>query len=147
MDMENKHDNAQLALRLCNGKFMRGNVEVAAEIGNREQIDLLRHEELKAEERERQSKKGNLEAFIKIEDICFTIICEFTCVCGYHIKEKDFGGTAIWPDEIEDAEWEDGPITCPRCGRVYETDGINAKLIGGPDESLVRRIGLQNQTK
>lgn len=63
MDMENKHDNAQLPLRLRNGKFMRGDVEVAPEIGNREQIELLRKAEREAEEKEEQAKKRGSRRF------------------------------------------------------------------------------------
>ena len=130
-------------LRLCDGKFMRGNVEVAPEIGNKEQIELLRCEERKANERERLAKNGELEV------VCRNLRCKFICACGHNIEDIDIEALeccAIWPDGIVDAEKEVSVI-CPKCGRVYEIDGVYAKLIEGPNRNMERRIGLQNQTK
>lgn len=129
MDMENRLDNARLALRLCDGKFMRGDVEVAPEIGNREQIELLRKAEREAEEKEKQAKKGSLPVFIEIYDLRFKMECSFNCICGHSIAETDSLCLADAIYEIEDAEWEGGTIRCPKCGREYEIEGEQAKLI------------------
>lgn len=129
MDMENKHDNAQLPLRLRNGKFMRGDVEVAPEIGNREQIELLRKAEREAEEKEEQAKKGALAVSIETYNFTFEMECRFNCICGHSIVETDYSCVAEALYEIEDAEWEGGTIRCPKCGREYEIEGEQAKLI------------------
>lgn len=126
MDMENKHDNAQLPLRLRNGKFMRGNVEVAPEIGNREQIELLRKAERDAEE---QAEKGVLDVSIDTYDFTFKMKCRFNCICGHSIVETDYSCVADALYEIEDAKWEGDTIRCPKCGREYEIEGEQAKLI------------------
>lgn len=55
-----KHEVKQ-PLRLENGKFMRGEVEVPIEIGNAEQIALLQKIERDMRIREKDAKAGKLE--------------------------------------------------------------------------------------
>lgn len=116
-------------LRLYDGKFMRGDVEVAPEIGNREQIELLRKAEREAEEKEKQAKERSLPVSIEICNLRFKMKCKFNCVCGHPIAETDSLCLADSINEIEDAEWEGGTIRCPECGREYEIEGEQAKLI------------------
>lgn len=117
-------------LRLVGGKFMRGNVEEAPEIGNREQIELLQSYERKVVERERQSKEEGLDVEIRAEDICYDAVCEFTCICGEEVKDEVYSCMADDYEDLEEPDDFDGDIiTCKACGRQYEIDGCHAKLL------------------
>lgn len=115
-------------LRLVDGKFMRGDIEVKPEIGNPEQIALLQKIERERTQREKDAKAGRLDVDIYVEDIRYNVVCEFTCICGNEIEKKDTSYTDNWED-LEAPDYEDGPITCDKCGREYEIDGLHAKLI------------------
>lgn len=115
-------------LRLESGKFMRGKVEVPAEIGNREQIDLVQKAVREAVRIEKEALEGKLDVDISVEDIRYDVVCEFRCVCGQEIRETDRNYTDDWED-LETPEWEDGCITCPNCGRIYQIDNGKAKLV------------------
>jgi hypothetical protein len=119
-----------MPLRLVNDKFMRGDVEEKPEIGNSEQIALLRKFEQEAEKAEKAAKAGKLDVAIYTEDIEYKVVCEFTCICGNKIKEKNTNYTDDW-EELESPDYEGVAITCDKCGRKYEIDGFHAKLIEG----------------
>ena len=56
-------------LRLVDGKFMRGDVEEQVQIGNTEQIALLRKAEREMTKREQDAKAGKLGVEISVENI------------------------------------------------------------------------------
>ena len=115
-------------MRIVNGKFMRGNVEEPVQIGNTEQIALLKKVEREMTKREQDAKAGKLDVEISIENIKYDVICEFTCICGNAIQARGINYTDDW-EELENPVYEDGPIICNRCYREYEIDGLHAKLI------------------
>ena len=55
-------------LRLVDGKFMRGDVEESVQIGNTEQIALLRKAEREMTKREQDAKAGKLDVEISVEN-------------------------------------------------------------------------------
>ena len=126
--MKDQVTSIERPLRLVNGKFMRGDVEEKPEIGNSEQIALLRKFEQEAEKAEKAAKAGKLDVEIYTEDIEYKVVCEFTCICGNKIKEKNTNYTDDW-EELEYPVYEDGSIICDKCYREYEIDGLHAKLI------------------
>lgn len=103
-----------MPLRLVDGKSMRGDVEEKPEIGNSEQIALLRKFEQEAEKVEKAAKAGKLDVEIYTEDIEYKVVCEFTCICGNKIKERDTNYTDDW-EELE-----------ARIMRVERSPAINA---------------------
>lgn len=115
-------------LRLVNGKFMRGDVEEPVQIGNTEQIALLQKEEREALKREKDARAGKLDVEISVENIKYDVICEFTCICGNKIEARGVNYTDVWED-LENPNYEDGPIICDKCDREYEIDGLHAKWI------------------
>lgn len=115
-------------LRLVDGKFMRGDVEVKPEIGNPEQIALLQNIERECTQRGKAAKDGLLDVYIHVEDIKYKVVCEFRCICGNEIQARGINYTDVWED-LEDPVYEDGPIICKKCHREYEIDGLHAKLI------------------
>lgn len=115
-------------LRLVDGKFMRGDVEEQVQIGNTEQIALLRKAEREMTKREQDAKAGKLGVEISVENIKYDVICEFTCICGNEIIAKGVNYTDDWED-LEDPNYEDGPIICEKCKREYKINGLYAKLI------------------
>lgn len=115
-------------LRLVDGKFMRGDVEESVQIGNTEQIALLRKAEREMTKREQDAKARKLDVEISVENIKYDVICEFTCICGNKIIERGVNYTDVWED-LEDPNYEDGPIICDKCDREYDINGLYAKLI------------------
>jgi hypothetical protein len=101
---------------------------VPIEIGNAEQIALLQKIERESRIREEDAKAGKLDVNVYNENIMYDVICEFTCVCGNEIKEKNRYYADDWED-LEDAEYEGGIITCKKCGREYEIEYRHAKLV------------------
>jgi hypothetical protein len=118
----------KMPLRLVNGKFMRGDVEEKPEIGNSEQIALLRKFEQEAEKAEKAAKAGKLDVEIYTEDIEYKVVCEFRCICGNAIQARGINYTDDW-EELEYPVYEDGPIICDKCYREYEINDLHAKLI------------------
>ena len=114
-------------LRLVDGQFTRGDEVVAPEIGNREQIALLQKAEREIEEREKYAKAGVLDVDIRVEDIGYRIVCEFTCICGNEIESWD-RGRADELEELEDVNCDGAEILCDKYGRWYEIDVSCAKL-------------------
>lgn len=117
-----------MPLRLVDGKFMRGDVEVKPEIGNPEQIALLQNIERECTQREKDVNDGRLDVYIHVEDIKYKVVCEFTCICGKKIQARGINYTDAWED-LEYPVYEDGPIICKKCRREYEIDDSYAKLI------------------
>lgn len=115
-------------LRLVDGKFMRGDVEGSVQIGNTEQIALLRKAEREMTKREKDAKAGMLDVEISVKNIRYNVICEFTCICGNDIEVTGVNYTDNWED-LEAPNYEDGPIICDKCDREYEIDRLHAKLI------------------
>ena len=126
--MKSQVTSIERPLRLVDGKFMRGEVEVKPEIGNLEQIALLQKIERECTQREKDANDGRLDVDIHVEDIEYKVVCEFTCICGNEIRARGINYTDDW-EELEDPVYEDGPIICDKCYREYEIDGLHAKLI------------------
>lgn len=121
-------DQVIQSLRLVDGKFMRGDVEEPVQIGNTEQIALLRKAEREMTKREQDAKAGKLNVKIRVENIRYHVVCELTCICGNKIIARGVNYTDVWED-LEDPNYEDGPIICDKCYREYEIDRLHAKLI------------------
>lgn len=117
-------------LRLVNGKFMRGSVEVAPVIGDREQIALLQAEERAAKKREEYAKRGTLDIDFDIKDIDYTARLRLKCICGHTICKTDRRNVVNYFG-LECDVWGDDVVTCPKCRRRYEINDNKAKLIGG----------------
>lgn len=117
-----------MPLRLVDGKFMRGDVEVKPEIGNPEQIALLQKIERERTQREKAANDGRLDVHIHVEDIKYEVVCEFRCICGNAIQARGINYTDDW-EELEYPVYEDGPIICDKCHRAYQVDGLHAKLL------------------
>ena len=126
--MKDQVTSIERPLRLVNGKFMRGDIEVKPEIGNPEQIALLRKIERERTQREKDANDGRLDVHIHVEDIKYEVVCEFRCICGNAIQARGINYTDVWKD-LEDPVYEDGPIICKKCHREYEIDDSYAKLI------------------
>lgn len=126
--MKDQVTSIERPLRLVNGKFMRGDIEVKPEIGNPEQIALLQNIERECTQREKDVNDGRLDVYIHVEDIKYKVVCEFTCICGKKIQARGINYTDVWED-LEYPVYEDGPIICYKCYRKYEIDGLYAKLI------------------
>ena len=126
--MKDQVTSIEQPLRLVDGKFMRGDVEVKPEIGNPEQIALLQNIERECTQREKDADDGRLDVYIHVEDIKYKVVCEFTCICGNKIQARGINYTDVWKD-LEDPVYEDGPIICKKCHREYEIDDSYAELI------------------
>lgn len=126
--MKDQVTSIEQPLRLVDGKFIRGDVEVKPEIGNTEQIALLQKIERERTQREKDAKAGRLDVDIYVEDIKYKVVCKFTCICGNAIQARGINYTDDW-EELENPVYEDGSIICNRCYREYEIDGLHAKLI------------------
>lgn len=125
--MKAQETNIELPLRLVDGAFMRGGMEVKPEIGNREQIALLQKFEREMEQREKDAKAGTLDVGIHVENIEYKIIIKFTCICGNRVIARDTNYTDDW-EELGDPDCRGAEIRCNKCGRWYEIDGVHAKL-------------------
>lgn len=114
-----------MSLRLENGKFWRGDVEVPPEIGNVEQIALLR----KAEKELENIEEHGSNVSTSVEDIRYSLRVQFTCICGHKVEDVDTYRGADDVIEVEDAEWDVGTVVCRKCGREYEIEDGKAKLV------------------
>ena len=126
--MKDQVTSIERPLRLVNGKFMRGDIEVKPEIGNPEQIALLQKIERERTQREKDANDGRLDVHIHVEDIKYEVVCEFRCICGNAMQARGFNYTDDW-EELEYTVYEDGPIICDKCYREYEINDLHAKLI------------------
>lgn len=126
--MKDQVTSIERPLRLVNGKFMRGDIEVKPEIGNPEQIALLQKIERERTQREKDANDVRLDVHIHVEDIKYEVVCEFRCICGNAIQARGINYTDDW-EELESPDYEDWPIICDKCYREYEIDGLHAKLI------------------
>ena len=126
--MKDQVTSIERPLRLVNGKFMRGAIEVKPEIGNPEQIALLQKIERERTQREKDANDVRLDVHIHVEDIKYEVVCEFRCICGNAIQARGINYTDDW-EELEYPVYEDGPIICDKCYREYEINDLHAKLI------------------
>lgn len=126
--MKDQVTSIERPLRLVNGKFMRGDIEVKPEIGNPEQIALLQKIERERTQREKDANDVWLDVHIHVEDIKYEVVCEFRCICGNAIQARGINYTDDW-EELEYPVYEDGPIICDKCYREYEINDLRAKLI------------------
>lgn len=126
--MKDQATSIERPLRLVNGKFMRGDIEVKPEIGNPEQIALLQKIERERTQREKDANDARLDVHIHVEDIKYEVVCEFRCICGNAIQARGINYTDDW-EELEYPVYEDGPIICDKCYREYEINDLHAKLI------------------
>lgn len=126
--MKDQVTSIERPLRLVNGKFMCGDIEVKPEIGNPEQIALLQKIERERTQREKDANDGRLDVHIHVEDIKYEVVCEFRCICGNAIQARGINYTDDW-EELEYPVYEDGPIICDKCYREYEINDLHAKLI------------------
>ena len=126
--MKDQVTSIERPLRLVNGKFMRGDIEVKPEIGNPEQIALLQKIERERTQREKDANDVRLDFHIHVEDIKYEVVCEFRCICGNAIQARGINYTDDW-EELEYPVYEDGPIICDKCYREYEINDLHAKLI------------------
>lgn len=126
--MKDQVTSIERPLRLVNGKFMRGDIEVKPEIGNPEQIALLQKIERERTQREKDANDARLDVHIHVEDIKYEVVCEFRCICGNAIQARGINYTDDW-EELEYPVYEDGPIICDKCYREYEINDLHAKLI------------------
>lgn len=123
------HD-VTMPLRIENGKFMRGNVEVPPCIGDREQIALLQRLERESVDRERKAKSGWLDVDIEVENIRYDAICSFKCICGNLVTDSLRDIDAYGVDSIDGGgDFDEEIIRCRHCNREYEINGFYAKLI------------------
>lgn len=126
--MKDQVTSIERPLRLVDGKFMRGDIEVKPEIGNPEQIALLQKIERERTQREKDANDGRLDVHIHVEDIKYEVVCEFRCICGNAIQARGINYTDDW-EELGYPVYEDGPIICDKCYREYEINDLHAKLI------------------
>lgn len=126
--MKDQVTSIERPLRLVDGKFMRGDIEVKPEIGNPEQIALLQKIERERTQQEKDVNDGRLDVHIHVEDIKYEVVCEFRCICGNAIQARGINYTDDW-EELEYPVYEDGPIICDKCYREYEINDLHAKLI------------------
>ena len=126
--MKDQVTSIERPLRLVNGKFMRGDIEVKPEIGNPEQIALLQKIERERTQREKDANDVRLDVYIHVEDIKYKVVCEFRCICGNDIQARGINYTDVWED-LECPFYEDGPIFCDKCYREYGINDLHAKLI------------------
>lgn len=118
-------DQVPMSLRLENGKFWRGDDEVPLEIGNVEQIALLR----KAERELENIEHHGIYVSTSVENIRYSLRVRFTCICGHKVEDVDTYRDADDVIEVEDAEWDGGTVVCRKCGCEYEIEDGKAKLV------------------
>lgn len=122
----------QRPIRLVNGKFLRGTKEVQPEIGNVEQINLLR----KMERRRRISDEGggNIECLFSVSSIDYTSNINLKCECGNIIQAYQTC-SSLRDEDVDDIEgcnienWQDEIIGCHECSRHYRVNGVRAILL------------------
>ncbi|MGL4364258.1 MAG: hypothetical protein ACRCZB_02495 [Bacteroidales bacterium] len=98
-------------LYLKNGKFYRDGVEVPLEIGNAEQIALIKRIEKEVPE---------IDISLHTSRMQYIASCCFTCECGNEIVEEKWDCEAESfgePEPIE--EFEGDTIVCEECDREY----------------------------
>jgi hypothetical protein len=112
-------------LKLKNGQFIRDGKVVPAEIGNVEQIALL-----KARERElERAEVDGIGARQHATNISYSPVIAFYCLCGWHQQTY---GTRVNAKGYLDSDYVDDmdgdTVTCDQCGRKYIVDGDRLKL-------------------
>lgn len=120
-------ETSKQPLRIENGRFMRGDVEVPAEIGNAEQIALLQSIERRADE----AKTNGITCGFFTGNRYFDAVIRFKCVCGASIRRT----IQCCDYEIEDSEkasaeaWDGETVCCGNCRCRYEIGNGIARLI------------------
>lgn len=126
MKTENK-----LPLRFSKGKFMRGEIEELPEIGNIEQIEVLRRYARDVDMRQKAATDGEgLPVEMEIGDITYDAICEFTCVCGEVISSEKRDHAHGLDGFINGNRYtfDSDIIKCHACGRLYMIKDTIAKI-------------------
>lgn len=120
-------DEVEQPLRIENGRFMRGDVEVPAEIGNAEQIALLQSIERLADE----AKTNGITCVFCAENARFEAVIYFKCVCGAMVRRTiDCSDYKIEDGEEASAEaWNGETVLCGECRCEYEIENGIARLI------------------
>lgn len=98
-----------MKLRLENGKFYRGSEEVPVEIGNLEQIELLKEQNKYAVQFAGKGLQANV-------DISVTAYSKFKCVCGKHLY---FEVVECNTNDEAEEELHLQKQDCVGCGRKY----------------------------
>ena len=109
-------------LKIVNGKFMRGNVEVKPEISNREQILCLQNYERQREADEKIAEEG-IEVDVEIKNTRFDAILSFECICGKKVQNVKEDEWSDHPELYDSYHWDDEVITCKHCKRRYKIEG------------------------
>lgn len=116
-------------LRLVDGKFFRGRLNEPVEIGNREQIALLQAQERKLKELERELNDTGLSCKFSAEDVQYTSVLQFTCVCGKAIRESEVFFDVVSENLRDiDGDWDGAKVKCEKCNRKYRIKDGYAKL-------------------
>lgn len=121
-------DTMSEQLRIVNGKFMRGNVEVKPEIGNREQIMCLQNYERQCEADEKIAEEG-IEVDVEVKNVRFDAILSFECLCGKRVQNVKEDEWSDYPQYYDSCYWEDEVITCKHCKRRYKIEGEYAMIL------------------
>ncbi len=114
-------------LVIKNGRFYRGDKEVPIEIGNSEQIALLKQ----MNRASMRARKDGIVADIHAEDIQFDATVRLECICGNMIIKWECiedGGTDYSVDEQAEDYWNRRTVTCHKCHREYAIDDGRAYL-------------------
>lgn len=99
------------------------------EIGNREQIALVQAHERDLKELERKLKDTGLPCEFSAEDIRYTSVLQFTCVCGKAVREWETQHDVV-PESLcdLDGDWNGAKVKCPKCNRKYCIEDGRVKL-------------------
>ena len=111
------------AIQLINGKFYENGKEVKPEIGNVEQIRLLK-------EAEQKENMGIVKAFLtEGEIIKYYPIIHFTCPkCGTDNHEEMEDEASEWFVDNSDVSMMD--IHCHSCSAMFEVEAIEGHPMG-----------------
>lgn len=112
-------------LTLKYGKFWLDGKEAPPQIGNTEQIALLKAEEKRLKDLE----ENGISVNFNLDSVEFDV--SFNCLCGYEIKSHftDNFPNCNFYDENDMSVFIDGThYTCPFCNRKYYYDECDEKV-------------------
>lgn len=120
---------------LKNGKFYKDNVEVPIEIGNSEQIALLKKMQKSLEE--------GIELVVHIDEkTTYDLSCSFKCPLCNKVNEKEDGEYDFEPDDYEiEGFLESEVFRCRQCKQEYEL------IISATDYKNKYKLILPNENK